>query len=146
MIIVSQASAIDAPSCQVYGILADYRVGHPSILPKRWFRSLRIVSGSGVGAGTVISFDMHVAGRTRTASAVVKEPEPGRVLTEFDVERGILTTFTVAPTTANRCIVTIETKLPERTGIFGHIERMFTTAVLRRIYREELSMLAAVVA
>ena len=146
MIIVSQASAIDAPSFRVYGILADYRVGHPSILPNRWFRNIRVVSGSGIGAGTVITFDMRVAGRTQTSSAVVQEPEPGRVLTEFDVERGILTTFTVTPTTANRCIVTIETKLRGRTGIFGHVERVFTTAVLRRIYRQELSMLAAVVA
>ena len=47
---VTGIARIDAPAAKVYGILADYHVGHPSILPPA-FRNL-IVEEGGVGAGT----------------------------------------------------------------------------------------------
>ncbi len=51
----SVSALIDAPAAKVYGIIADYREGHPSILPKPFFGSIQIERG-GTGAGTVISF------------------------------------------------------------------------------------------
>ncbi len=71
---------MDAPADRVYAIIADYRNGHPHILPKQ-FRNLTVEQG-GVGAGTIIRFEVRVFGQTQHFRAVVSEPEPGRVLVE----------------------------------------------------------------
>ena len=72
---------IDAPAAKVYGILADYRVGHPSILPEQYFGPL-VVEAGGEGEGTVIRFTMKAMGKEHTVRARITEPEPGRVLHE----------------------------------------------------------------
>jgi hypothetical protein len=53
---------IPAPPARLYSIIADYRAGHPHILPERFFPGLEVERG-GVGAGTVIGFTIAVAGR-----------------------------------------------------------------------------------
>src|SRR4030095_85973 len=65
----------------VYAILADYRVGHPSILPQRTFLSLEVEEG-GAGAGTVFRLRMKSFGTVREMRAKVAEPKRGRGLIE----------------------------------------------------------------
>jgi hypothetical protein len=66
---------IDAPATAVYGIIADYHVGHPSILPGA-FQNL-VVEEGGVGAGTRIRFEVKIGGQLRKLRAVITEPDPG---------------------------------------------------------------------
>jgi hypothetical protein len=89
----------------------------------------------------------HRRGHPRAVRAAVTEPRPGRVLVETDLERGTATTFAVnAVPFFLGCEVTIATELHARPGLLGRIERLVTTRLLRRIYRDELALLAAVVA
>ena len=139
---VSAVRRIDAAPEQVFGILADYRVGHPAILPRRFFTGLEVEQG-GYGAGTVIRYGMRAAGRVTRARAAVTEPVPGRVLVETDLgDRGIVTTFTVSPAGEGASEVEFATDLPSRGGLAGRLERMFVRRYLRRVYAEELQLLA----
>jgi len=141
--IVTVAAQIHAAPARVYGIIADYRNGHPSILPDA-FSGLTVERG-GTGAGTIIRFRMRVFGRTQTFRATVTEPEPGRVLVETYLEtNGAITTFTVNPgQDQGTSKVTISTELPVRPGVLGAIERALTTRFLRPIFARELELLAA---
>lgn len=139
-VVVRESAEIAAPPNVVYGIIADYREGHPSILPPRWFTHLHVERG-GVGAGTVIRFGMKSGGRVREMRAEVSEPEPGRVLVERGLdERGTVTTFTVDPAGSGGTRVTIQTTW-RAPGVAGFLERLLAPALLRRVYREELARL-----
>jgi len=141
---ISASALVQAPAEQVYAILADYRDGHPSILPKKYFLGLDVEEG-GVGAGTRISYQMRAFGSTRTAHAEITEPEPGRVLVETDPENGTVTTFTVDPQRGGKgAKVTIATELTPRGGVFGRLEGMMATRFLERVYAQELHQLAVV--
>ena len=123
--IISASATIPARCDRVYSLIANYRDGHPRILPKQ-FSSL-IVEEGGIGAGTIIRFQMSVFGKKQTFRAAITEPEPGHVLVETDLDaNGAVTTFTVNPGTAPAdSHVTISTQLPVRLGFLGHIERAF---------------------
>ena len=140
--IIASARIAAAPK-RVYDVIADYRQGHPHILPKR-FSGLTVERG-GFGAGTIIRFRMRVAGRTQTFRAAITEPDPGRVLVETNLEGKLAaTTFTVTPADAGRTSdVNIATDLPVRAGIPGIVERFVTTRMLQPLYEEELRRLAA---
>ena len=140
---VSAAASIDAAPQRVYALLADYREGHPGILPAQF--SDLVVEQGGTGAGTVIRFRMRSMGKTQNFRAAVTEPEPGRVLAESYLDgNGAVTTFTVDPIREGTVSqVTISTTLPLHTGIRGAIERFFATRYLRPIYQRELQLLAA---
>lgn len=125
----------------VYGIIADYRNGHPRILPPQYFGSL-VVEQGGVGAGTRIRFTMTVAGKTREAVADVEEPKPGKVLVERGVSDNFVTTFTVQPEGPG-CFVTIRTSW-ERGGLQGLVERFMAPAYMTRIFTAELQLLKQV--
>ena len=90
---VSAESDIAAPAERVYRVLSNYRDHHPKILPPA-FSNFAVEEG-GIGAGTVMRFDMTTMGRTQSARHRVEEPEPGRVLREIDLDRDLQTTFTV---------------------------------------------------
>jgi hypothetical protein len=137
---VTYSSRVNAPAAVAYGIIADYRDGHPHILPPKYFRNLQVQSG-GRGAGTRITFEMGVLGYWRSAAAEVREPEPGRLLEETIPAEQVLTTFLVEAAGENACDVTISTTMPQRAGIAGSLERLTTSAFLRRVYREELGIL-----
>lgn len=137
---VTATARIHAPASVAYGVIADYRNGHPHILPPKYFRNLRVDAG-GVGAGTRIRFEMGAMGTWREAGAVVSEPEPGRRLHEQVTTAPIATTFTVEPLSAGACDVTIATQMVHRGGIGGGLERLAATAFLRRVYRAELTLL-----
>jgi hypothetical protein len=142
--VISASAIIPARRERVYSLLANYRDGHPRILPKQ-FSGLAVEEG-GIGSGTVICFQMTLLGKKQNFRAAITEPEPGRVLVETYMDpEGTITTFTVdagtAPADSN---VTISTELPVRSGILGSMEKMFATLLLRPIYRKELENLARV--
>src|SRR5262249_15130093 len=139
---VSVSSLIPVPPALVYNIIADYRDGHPHILPKPCFEALEVESG-GIGACTVIRFRMRLFGDTKEYLASITEPEPGRMLVESN-ESGEMSSFTVDPVEDGRhAHVTITTELPSRSWL-GPLERFLARLMLRRIYKRELALLAAV--
>ncbi len=128
----------------MYALIADYHSGHPRILPPQYFRDLRVDSG-GVGEGTTIRFDMRLGGQTRHYRGVITEPVPGRVLVESYPDNGIVTTFKVTPAAdGGAADVTISSDVPTRAGLLGAVERAVAAALLRRVFRRELALLADV--
>ena len=112
-------------------------------MPKQ-FSNLTVEQG-GIGAGTVIRFDMNVLGTTTHLRAIVSEPEPGRVLVERNIEGNeAISRFVVDPDPSGKsCQVTIHTDIPVRGGLAGMIEKFILTRVLSSVYKEELKRLEA---
>jgi len=126
---------------RAWAIIADYRTGHPRILPPKYFSGLTVEAG-GVGAGTRVRFEMHAFGNHQILHAEITEPEPGRVLLETVVESGAATTFTIEPLAGGtQSRVTIRTEYA-REGISGWIEALFAPRLLKTIYLEELELLS----
>jgi hypothetical protein len=142
--VISASAIIPARRERVYSLLANYKDGHPRILPRQ-FTSL-VVEEGGVGAGTVIRVHMSFLGKKQTYRAAITEPEPGRVLVETNLEANSwVTTFTIDPGSAPAdSNVTISTELTVRAGLPGKMERMLSTLLLRPIYVNELANLARV--
>jgi hypothetical protein len=141
---VTATHRVGAPARVAYDIIADYRDGHPQIIPPPWFQNICVDSG-GVGRGTTFHFDIHAFGGKRTWHAVVDEPTPGRVLAESYPDEGTVTTFTVEPTSDDRaCDVTITSDVRRRSGIAGALERAVMTRFLRRVFAAELDRLDSV--
>ena len=140
---VRASARVKAPADVVYSVIADYRKGHPQILPRPYFEWLEVEQG-GRGEGTVIRFQMRVLGQTRVLRAVVTEPEPGRVLVETDTGGdGPVTTFTVEPE-GQGSHVTFSTELTSAGGPVGVVERFALRRVLRRVFARELEQLGRV--
>jgi hypothetical protein len=138
--VVSAEGTVGAPADTVYRYLADMRGHHPRFLPPA-FSDFQVESG-GAGAGTVTRFKITAGGRTREYRMKVDEPEPGRVLTESDLNSTAVTTFTVSPR-GGASLVRISTAWDGAGGIGGLFERMFAPRVLRAIYTDELKRLDA---
>lgn len=138
---VSVKRRVGAPAALTYNIIADYRNGHPHIIPPKVFQNL-IVEEGGTGAGTIIRFDISILGTLRTSRARVAEPAPGRVLTEEDIDSRTLSTFIVEPVDGGQaCDVTITTDLKLPDGPLAGIQGKVATWALRRVYVEELELL-----
>ena len=129
---------VPAPAAAVYALLADYRDGHPRILPPT-FSDLTVLRG-GTGAGTVIRFGLKFAGRRQVVEARVEEPEPGRVLSEAYPDKSAVTRFTVDPV-GNQSLVRIETSWEPSRGLTGVIERFIAPRLFRTLYAEELDLI-----
>jgi len=142
-LVAARSLVIRAPPRILHAILADYRVAHPAILPKRAFLSLAVEKG-GTGSGTTFLLTMKAFGAVRTMRADVTEPNPGRTIVETDVETGLRTTFELAPLEGDAGTrVTITTRWSAR-GLRGVFERVFAPAFLERLYAEKLLNLARV--
>jgi hypothetical protein len=139
---VATSAIIPVPAKKLYAIIADYHNGHPHIIPKPYFTWLKVEQG-GIGAGTIIRFQMRVLGKTQDFRAVVTEPEPGRVLVETNDGGVSVSTFTVASLAENHSRVTIATDFNARSGLLGSLEQAITNWILPRIYRQELHLLEA---
>jgi hypothetical protein len=137
---VEARGAVRAPADRVYNLIADYNTGHPRIVPPKYFQNFNVERG-GVGAGTVVTFEMKVLGRISKPRAQITEPQPGRVLVETIEDQGIVTTFRVEPTGASSSQVTISTVMPTRRGIAGSLEGAFIRSFLSRVYRDELAQI-----
>jgi hypothetical protein len=140
-IFVTESRTIPVPAATAYDLIADYRSGHPSILPPAYFGPLEVLAG-GRGAGTRIRFEMRAFGKVNVGVAEVTEPVPGRELRET-LSDGIVTTFLVEPLGTAQCRVTITTSY-RRAGMRGWVERLLATSYLRKVYVAELARLEQV--
>ncbi len=142
--VITASAIIPARQERVYSLIANYLDGHPRILPKQ-FSNLMVEQG-GIGAGTIIRFQMSLLGKKQHFRAEITEPVPGRVLVERYLDgNNSVTTFTVDPGTAPAdSRVTISTELSVKGGFAGTIERKVSTLLLRPIYLKELQNLARV--
>ena len=140
------AAVLQARPEDVYATIADYRQGHPNILPKESLYDLQIEQG-GYGAGTIIRFKARVLGVEQSFHHRVSEPEPGRVLVEQDIDsvQNITTTFTVIPLEqGQKSHVEISTTMNTSPGLKGFVERIVIPIVNPPIYRKELKLLETV--
>ena len=136
--VASATKIVQAPVELIYRILADYRNGHPLILPEKYFLSLQVEEG-GFGEGTLIRFQMRLLGQTRAFRALVTEPVPGHIIQEKDLASGVLTMFRVSPANGqDSSEVTITTDLEVPGVVQGFVARI----MLEKVYREELDLLA----
>ena len=141
---VSASGFIPVQPRIVYDLIADYRNGHPRILPRPYFVSLEVEQG-GYGAGTIINFQMKLMGRIQSFHSKITEPNAGSVLVETDLNTGAVTTFTVEPrSNGQEAFVAITTTTEVPNGIAGRIQGWLITRLLRPIYVKELDQLAAV--
>jgi Polyketide cyclase / dehydrase and lipid transport len=143
---VKAVEVLNARPEDVYTTIADYRKGHPSILPKENLYDLQVEEG-GYGAGTIIRFKSRILGVEQSFRHRVSEPEPGRVLVEQDIDtkQNLATTFTVIPVEeGQKSQVEISTTMNASPGIRGLAERMVVSIFNPRIYRKELKLLEAV--
>jgi len=143
---VKAAAVLDARPEDVYATIADYRNGHPQILPKESLYGLQVEQG-GYGAGTIIRFKAKVLGVERAMYHRVSEPEPGRVLVEQDIDapQHIMTTFTVTPVEqSQKSHVEIATTMDASPGLTGLVERIVVPLVNPPVYRKELKLLETV--
>lgn len=141
---ISASALIPAPAQKVYNLIADYRHGHPRILPKPYFVTLTVEKG-GYGAGTIINFQMKLMGRVQSFHSAITEPKPGRVLVETDMNTGAATTFNVEPRlNGQQAFVTITTTVNVPNGPLGKLQGWLTSLLLRPIYLKELDQLAQV--
>jgi len=144
-ITVKAEAVLEAPSEEVYATIADYRQGHPKILPKEFY-DLQVEQG-GYGAGSIIRFKMHVLGVDQPFYQRVSEPEPGRVLVEQDIDspQHIITTFRVTPLEqGQKSHVEISTTMHPSPGLRGLVERILVPMINPRIYQKELKLLEGV--
>ena len=140
------AAILDAHPEDVYATIADYRQGHPNILPKEIY-DLQVEQG-GYGAGTIIRFKSRILGVEQSLHHRVSEPEPGRVLVEQDIDsvQQEINTFTVTPLEqGKKSRVEITTTMNASPGLKGFVERLVFLLVLPPIYYKELKLLEAVV-
>jgi uncharacterized protein YndB with AHSA1/START domain len=138
--VATATAIINAPAETVYNLIADYRHGHPRILPKEYFLSLDVEEG-GFGAGTRIHFTMRLLGQTKQFHARITEPEPGRLLVETDINTEIPTSFRVEPIGDGRMTrLTIATKLKGQ----NVVESFIAKRLLQKVYRRELELVASV--
>jgi hypothetical protein len=136
----SCTALIDAPPSAVYPLFADYRAGHPRILPKLYFSGLEILSG-GYGAGTVFRTTVTVMGVQTHYHMAVSEPVPGHILVEEDATLGVRTSFTEEPAAGStQSRVTIATTWPPKPGLLGWIERVTTAGFMRKIYAAQFDL------
>lgn len=142
---VKAEAVLDARPEDVFATIADYRKGHPSILPKESLYDLQVEEG-GYGAGTIMRFKSRVLGVEQSFYQRVSEPDPGRIIVEQDIELGqnFVTTFRVNPVEeGQKSHVEISTTLNASPGIKGFVERVVISFFNPRIYRKELKMLEA---
>lgn len=145
-ITIKTAAVLNASPTDVYATIADYRVGHPAILPKGKLYDLTVEQG-GYGQGTTMRFKAKSLGIEQDFYHRVTEPDPGHILVEQDIDswRNSATTFTVTPVNEGRqAHVEIATTLNSSRGFQGLLERLLVPLVQPPIYRKELKLLEEV--
>ena len=97
----------------------------------------------GFGAGTLVQVSMHVFKSRQTYHLLTTEQEPGRVLVETDEQLNVTTAFRVdlLPSRPG-ARVTIRTKAQACPGLRGWFASWINPVIMRRIYAEELQLLA----
>jgi hypothetical protein len=124
----------------IWKVIADYRVGHPAILPPP-FTSLTVESG-GFGAGTVVWTKLRVFGRDVTYHQRITEPEPGRLLLETDVDTGQWSSFRLEPVGGGaQTRVTIHCQFPASNPVTAFLVGLGQKPMTIRIFKDELNKL-----
>jgi hypothetical protein len=138
-----ESLVIEARAADLYAVVADYRVGHPAILPRPFFQELTVEKG-GVGAGTIVRGSVKVMGKLYPLHHSISEPEPGRILQESDLDKpGEFTRFIFEPLNGGtQTRVTIATEFLASPGLMGLMERLTKPGMARKMYRQELGNLA----
>ena len=132
---------IDAPPAAVYTVLADYTTRHPKIMPAPPFSDLEVEAG-GVGAGTIFHITVRMAGRRQRLHMRVAEPDPGQVLTETNLDTGVVTKFTVAPRDGDmRTRVRMSSEWETAGGLRGLADRLVTPRLMGRMFAKQLRQL-----
>jgi len=132
---------VDASPAAVYQVLADYGTHHPRIMPASLFSDLEVASG-GVGAGTVFHITLRTMGRRQRLHMQVAEPEPGQVLTETNLDTGVVTEFGVAPGDGgSRALVRMSSQWETGGGLRGLFDRLVTPRLMGRIFAKQLRQL-----
>jgi len=145
LITVKAEAVLEAPAEAVYATIADYRHGHPNILPKEFY-DLQVEQG-GYGAGTIFRFKTRVLGVEQSFYQRTSEPEPGRVLVEQDIDsvQQVTTTLLVTPVEqGQKSHVEISTTMRTSSGVRGLVERLLVPLINPRIYQKELKLLEGV--
>ncbi len=129
---------IDARPAAVYAVLADYTTHHPRIMPASLFSNLEVEVG-GVGAGTVFHINLRLLGRRQRLHMQVAEPVPGRVLTETNIDTGIVTEFTVDSGEDQSCTrARILSEWETDGGVRGLVDRLVTPPLMKRVFAQQL--------
>jgi Polyketide cyclase / dehydrase and lipid transport len=129
---------IDAPPAAVYTVLADYTTRHPKIMPAPPFSDLEVESG-GVGAGTIFHITLRMLGRRQRLHMQVAEPKPGQVLTETNLDTGVVTQFTVAPRDGrSRTLAGMSSEWETKRGLRGLADRLVTPRLMGRMFAKQL--------
>jgi hypothetical protein len=132
---------IGAPPPAVYAVLADYTTHHPRIMPAPPFSDLEVEAG-GVGAGTVFHITMRMMGRRQRLHMRVAEPEPGHVLTETNLDTGVVTEFTIAPRDGgSRTLAGMSSEWESQRGVRGLVDRLVTPRLMGRMFAKQLRQL-----
>ena len=76
----------------------------------------------------------------------VAEPQPGRVLTETDLNSGLKTTFALEPLAEGKTAVTITTAWRPASGFQGLFNRFFLPRYVRGMLEAEQEKLAGYMA
>jgi len=134
----SAEAHIDAPAELVLEIIRDFDGHHRRILPPA-FSAFEVEQG-GHGHGTIMRFRMTLGGRTTEERSLASEPEPG-VIREQILGRDMVTTFRVVPD-GDGAHATISTEWTPAGGLSGILERLFVPGMLRKVYVQELALLA----
>src|SRR4051794_23598415 len=117
---VNAERPIDASPATVYAVLADYTTHHPRIMPTSHFSNLEVESG-GVGDGTVFHITARVAGKEQRLHMQVAELDPGHVLTETNLDTGVVTSFEVSTDDEGKTVVGMSSEW-ETHGLKGWID------------------------
>ena len=132
---------IDAPPAAVYTVLADYTTRHPKIMPAPPFSDLEVEAG-GVGAGTIFHITVRMLGRRRRLHMRVAEPKPGQVLTETNLDTGVVTQVTVAPREGgSRTLAGMSSEWETKGGLRGLADRLVTPRLMGRMFAKQLHQL-----
>jgi len=132
---------IDAQPAAVYLVLADYRTHHPRIMPASLFSAIEVEKG-GVGAGTVFHTSLRMLGRRQRLHMRVAEPDPGRVLTETNLDTGVVTEFSVGPGNGGvGSLARISSEWETAGGLRGLVDRLATPVLMGRIFASQLRLL-----
>lgn len=136
---------IQARPEDVYAVLADYRHEHAHIVPRKYVRNLEVESG-GVGAGTIIRYRARAFGIERPSRALIREPEPGRILVEQETTSTLKTIFTVTPAQDGQLThVQISSHWEPSRNPIKAIEQLLYPLIMRDMFAQSLQLMATYV-
>ncbi len=141
---VEVSAVIEARPEEIYAVVADYRHGHPQIVPQEYLRDLEVEAG-GYGAGTIIRFRARAFGIERPARSIISEPEPGRVLMETEMISHIVTTYTLTPQSEGKTMLQIASQWQSSRNPFVALQQAFYPKLMRSMDAKELELIAAFV-